>query len=146
VRIDGGIKTGRDVVLAAVGRRRSLFGTAALVAEGCVMARTCHSNNCPVGVATQRPELRAKFNGTPEQVMHFLLHVAHEVREILASLGARSLNDIIGRTDLLSQIDRDHDDVSLARLIEYVARPHDAIRVHGANPTPLSKPARSIAR
>jgi glutamate synthase (ferredoxin) len=132
VRIDGGIKTGRDVVLAALlGADEVSFGTAALVAEGCVMARTCHSNNCPVGVATQRPELRAKFSGTPEQVIHFLLHVAHEVREILASLGARSLNDIIGRTDLLSQIHRDHDDVSLARLIEYVAGPNDAIRYMG---------------
>ena len=132
VRIDGGIKTGRDVVLAALlGADEVSFGTAALVAEGCVMARTCHSNNCPVGVATQRPELRAKFSGTPEQVIHFLLHVAHEVREILASLGARSLNDIIGRTDLLSQIKRDHDDVSLARLIEYVAGPNDAIRYMG---------------
>ena len=119
------------MLAALLGADEVSFGTAALVAEGCVMARTCHSNNCPVGVATQRPELRAKFSGTPDQVIHFLLHVAHEVREILASLGARSLNDIIGRTDLLSQISRDHDDVSLARLIEYVAGPNDAIRYMG---------------
>jgi glutamate synthase (ferredoxin) len=132
VRIDGGIKTGRDVVLAALlGADEVSFGTAALVAEGCVMARTCHSNNCPVGVATQRPELRAKFTGTPEQVIHFLLHVAHEVRELLAEMGARSLNDIIGRTDLLSQLPRQEDEVSLTRLIQYVAGPDDAIRYMG---------------
>ena len=132
VRIDGGIKTGRDVVLAALlGADEVSFGTAALVAEGCVMARTCHNNNCPVGVATQRPELRAKFTGTPEHVMHFLLHVAYEVREILASLGATRLDDIIGRTDLLSQIPRHQDDVSLERLIAYVAGPNDAIRYNG---------------
>ncbi len=132
VRIDGGIKNGRDVVLAALlGADEVSFGTAALVAEGCVMARTCHNNNCPVGVATQRPELRAKFTGTPESVIHFLLHVAHEVRETLAELGVTSLNDIIGRTDLLRQIPRTHDDVSLERLIQYVAGPNDAIRYMG---------------
>lgn len=139
VRIDGGIKTGRDVVLAALlGADEVSFGTAALVAEGCVMARTCHSNNCPVGVATQRPELRAKFTGTPEQVIHFLLHVAHEVRELLAEMGARSLNDIIGRTDLLSQLPREGDDVSLTRLIQFVAGPDDAIRYMGEPNTLVS--------
>ncbi|HEX5689679.1 MAG TPA: glutamate synthase-related protein, partial [Roseiflexaceae bacterium] len=102
LRADGGLKTGRDVVVAALlGADEFSFGTAALVAEGCVMARTCHSNNCPVGIATQRPELRAKFNGTPEQVIHFFLHLAQEVREVLAALGARSLEEIVGRVDLL---------------------------------------------
>ncbi len=80
------------------------FGTAALVAEGCLLARACHSNTCPVGVATQDPKLRAKFAGTPEHVMAYLHFVAQEVREILAGLGFRSLTEIIGRTELLRQI------------------------------------------
>jgi glutamate synthase (ferredoxin) len=142
VRIDGGIKTGRDVVMAGLlGADEVSFGTAALVAEGCVMARTCHSNNCPVGVATQRPELRAKFTGTPDQVVHFLLHVAQEVRELLAELGARTFDEIVGRSDLLSQIERHHDDVSLARLIEYVAGPADAIRAMGEPNTTVATSA-----
>ena len=131
LRVDGGIKTGRDVVMAALlGADEFSFGTAALVAEGCVMARTCHSNNCPVGVATQRPELRAKFNGTPDQIIHFLLHVAHEVREILASLGARSLGEIVGRTELLRQVQRGAqaaDKISLAPLLERLDRDGAAI-------------------
>src|SRR5690606_1558468 len=105
LRADGGLKTGRDVVMAALlGADEFSFGTAALVAQGCVMARTCHSNNCPVGIATQRPELRAKFDGTPEQVMHFFLHIAQEVREILASLGVRSIAEIVGHTERLRQV------------------------------------------
>ena len=104
VRVDGGFKTGLDVVLAALlGADEFSFGTAALVAEGCKMARQCHNNTCPVGIATQRPDLRAKFPGTPEMVMTYMLAVAEEVREILASLGARSLEEIIGHTDLLEQ-------------------------------------------
>jgi glutamate synthase domain-containing protein 2/glutamate synthase domain-containing protein 3 len=102
VRVDGGLKTGRDVMIAALlGAEEYGFGTAALVSAGCVMARQCHMNNCPVGVATQRPELRAKFSGTPEQVVHFMLFVAQEVRELLARLGFRSLDEVIGRADLL---------------------------------------------
>ena len=132
LRVDGGLKTGRDVVLAALlGADEFSFGTAALVAEGCVMARTCHTNNCPVGIATQRPELRAKFTGTPEQVVHFFLHVAQEVREILATLGARSLDEIIGRTDLLCQVRRGHpeaDRLDLTPLLQRVDRPGDPIR------------------
>ena len=121
LRADGGLKTGRDVVMAALlGADEFSFGTAALVAEGCVMARTCHSNNCPVGIATQRPELRAKFKGTPEQVMHFFLHLAQEVREVLASLGARTLSEVVGRTDLLEQIKRggEGDLLNMSALLE----------------------------
>jgi glutamate synthase (ferredoxin) len=104
LRVDGGIKTGRDVVLAALlGADEVSFGTAALLAEGCIMVRTCHLDTCPVGIATQRPELRAKFAGTPEMVMVYMLHVAEEVRRILASLGLRSLAEAVGRTDLLRQ-------------------------------------------
>jgi len=105
VRVDGGFQTGRDVLLAALlGADEYSFGTAAVVAEGCLMARACHNNTCPVGIATQKPELRAKFPGTPENVMHFFGHLAEEVRELLAALGARSLDEIIGRVDLLEQV------------------------------------------
>jgi len=102
LRADGGMKTGRDVVIAALlGAEEFAFGSAALVAAGCVMARQCHSNLCPVGIAAQKPELRAKFPGTPEHVVNFMLFVAQQVREILAGLGFRTLDEIIGRVDLL---------------------------------------------
>ncbi len=102
---DGGLHTGRDVIVAALlGADRFGFGTAALVAVGCKMARQCHLNTCPVGIATQREELRKKYFGTPEMLIHFLTHVAQEVREILAKLGYESLEDLIGRADLLAQI------------------------------------------
>ncbi len=104
LRADGGMKTGRDVVIAALlGADEYSFGTAALVAEGCIMARACHNNTCPVGIATQRLDLRAKFSGKPEMVMAFFRYLAQEVREILASLGLRSLEEAIGRSDLLRQ-------------------------------------------
>ena len=109
VRVDGGLKSGRDVVIAALlGADEFSFGTAAMIAEGCVMARVCHNNTCPAGVATQRPDLRAKFVGRPENVMAFMRHVAEDVREILAELGYRSLDEIIGRTDLLEQVRTGH--------------------------------------
>jgi glutamate synthase (ferredoxin) len=96
------LKTGRDVMVAALlGADEYSFGTAALLAEGCLMVRTCHLDTCPVGIATQRPELRAKFAGTPEMVEAFMRAVAQEVRELLACLGFRSLDDVIGRVDLL---------------------------------------------
>ncbi|NOK62329.1 MAG: Glutamate synthase domain 1 [Chloroflexi bacterium AL-W] len=133
VRADGGFKTGRDVVMAALlGADEFSFGTTALVAEGCIMARTCHNNNCPVGIATQRPELRAKFKGTPEHVIHFFLHLAEEIRELLAVLGARSIDDIIGRTDLLHQVSpKGHTNighVKLDTLLERMDNENDAIR------------------
>src|SRR6202022_4303951 len=104
LRVDGGIKSGRDVVIAALlGADEYSFGTAALLAEGCIMVRTCHLDTCPAGIATQRPELRAKFAGTPEMLEAYLTHVAEEIRHILAGLGLRRLDDAIGRTDLLSQ-------------------------------------------
>jgi glutamate synthase (ferredoxin) len=104
LRVDGGIKSGRDVVIAALlGADEFSFGTAALLAEGCIMVRTCHLDTCPAGIATQRPELRAKFAGTPEMLEAYLTHVAEEIRHILAGLGLRRLDDAIGRTDLLSQ-------------------------------------------
>ena len=102
LRVDGGLKTGRDVMVAALlGADEYSFGTAALLAEGCLMVRTCHLDTCPVGIATQRPELRAKFAGTPEMVAAFMTAVAEEVRGLLACLGFRTLDEVIGRADLL---------------------------------------------
>jgi glutamate synthase (ferredoxin) len=104
VRVDGGIKTGRDVVVAALlGADEVSFGTALLLAEGCLMVRTCHVDSCPVGIATQRPELRAKFAATPEMVENYLLLVSEEVRRHLAALGLRSFDDAVGRVDLLQR-------------------------------------------
>lgn len=102
LRADGGMRTGRDIVIAALlGADEFSFGTAAAIAEGCVMARACHLNTCPAGIATQRPELRAKFDATPEHLMAFLLYVAEEVRELLAELGVSSLEEIIGQVERL---------------------------------------------
>ncbi|MDX6409550.1 MAG: glutamate synthase large chain [Gaiellaceae bacterium] len=102
VRVDGGIKTGRDVVVAALlGADEVSFGTALLLAEGCLMVRTCHVDSCPVGIATQRPEMRAKFAATPEMVENYLLLVSEEVRRHLAALGLRSFDEAVGRADLL---------------------------------------------
>ena len=107
LRTDGGIKTGRDVVIAAMmGAEEYGVATTALVAMGCIMVRQCHSNTCPVGVCTQDTELREKFTGTPEKIVNLFTFIATEVREILAELGFVSLNEIIGRTDLLRQVSK----------------------------------------
>jgi glutamate synthase (NADPH/NADH) large chain len=107
LRTDGGLKTGRDVVMAAMmGAEEYGMGTSSLIAMGCIMVRQCHSNTCPVGVCSQDEELRKKFSGTPEKVVNFFNFIATEVREILASIGYKSINEIIGRTDLLSQINK----------------------------------------
>ncbi|MEM9483670.1 MAG: glutamate synthase large subunit [Cyanobacteria bacterium P01_F01_bin.116] len=103
LRVDGGLKTGWDVVMGALmGAEEYGFGTIAMIAEGCIMARVCHTNSCPVGVATQREELRRRFNGIPEHVVNFFHFVAEEVRSLLAHLGYRSLREVIGRADLLT--------------------------------------------
>jgi glutamate synthase (NADPH/NADH) large chain len=107
LRTDGGIKTGRDVVIAAMlGAEEFGIGTASLVAVGCLMVRQCHSNTCPVGVCTQDEKLRARFTGTPDKVVNLFSFIAQEAREILAGLGLRSLNEAVGRTDLLQQVSR----------------------------------------
>ena len=107
LRTDGGLKTGRDIVMAAMmGAEEYGMGTSSLVAMGCIMVRQCHSNTCPVGVCSQDKLLREKFSGTPEKVVNFFTFVATEVREILASLGYKSINEIIGRTDLLTQVNK----------------------------------------
>jgi glutamate synthase (ferredoxin) len=102
LRADGGFKTGWDVLMAALmGAEEYGFGSVAMIAEGCIMARICHTNNCPVGVATQQEQLRKRFSGIPEHVVNFFYFVAEEVRSLLARLGYRSLAEVIGRADLL---------------------------------------------
>ncbi len=102
LRADGGLKTGWDVIMAALmGAEEYGFGSVSMIAEGCIMARVCHTNQCPVGVATQQEKLRQRFPGTPEHVVNFFYYVAEEVRSILARLGYSNLLDIIGRADLL---------------------------------------------
>jgi len=104
VQADGQMKTGRDVIIGAMlGAEEFGFATAPLVVEGCIMMRKCHLNTCPVGVATQDPELRKKFSGKPEHVVNFFFFIAEEVRELMAQLGIRKFNDLIGRTDLLDK-------------------------------------------
>jgi glutamate synthase (ferredoxin) len=131
VRIDGGVKTGRDVVVAALlGADEVSFGTALLLAEGCLYVRSCHLDTCPVGIASQRPELRAKFGGTPEMVEAYLLFVAEEARRLLASLGLRSVAEAVGRVELLHQRqtgDASADAIDLAPLL---ARPEGAAHRH----------------
>jgi glutamate synthase (NADPH/NADH) large chain len=150
LRVDGGIKTGRDVVIAAMlGAEEFGVGTASLIAMGCIMVRQCHSNTCPVGVCTQDPKLRQKFLGSPEKVVNLFSFMAEEVREILASLGVRSLNEIVGRTDLLQQVSRGAahlDDLDLNPLLAQ-ADPGDAPRfctVEGRNEVPDTLDAQMI--
>jgi glutamate synthase (NADPH) large chain len=129
LRTDGGLRTGRDIVMAAMlGAEEFGIGTLSLVAMGCIMVRQCHSNTCPVGVCVQDPALRERFTGTPEKVVNLMSFIAEDVREILASLGFRSLNDVVGRTDLLAQVSRgaSHlDDLDLNPLL---------VRVEGNTP------------
>ncbi|MFT5787632.1 MAG: glutamate synthase (NADPH/NADH) large chain [Ascidiaceihabitans sp.] len=107
LRTDGGLRTGRDVVMAAMlGAEEYGIGTAALIAMGCIMVRQCQSNTCPVGVCTQDEALRDKFTGNADKVVNLITFYAQEVRELLASIGARSMDDIIGRADLLAQVSR----------------------------------------
>jgi len=105
LRTDGGLKSGRDIVVAAMlGAEEFGFGTGVLIAMGCDMARQCHLDTCPTGIATQRLDLRAKFAGRPEYVVNYLTLIAEEVRRILASIGASSLDEVIGRVELLEQL------------------------------------------
>ena len=102
LQVDGGLRTGKDVIIGALlGADEFGFSTAPLISIGCIMMRKCHLNTCPVGIATQRPELRKKFKGTPEDVIKFFFFIAEEVRNILAEMGFKKLDDIIGRTDKL---------------------------------------------
>ncbi|MEO0466817.1 MAG: glutamate synthase large subunit [Pseudomonadota bacterium] len=128
LRTDGGLRTGRDIVIAAMlGAEEYGIGTASLVAMGCIMVRQCHSNTCPVGVCTQDPELIKKFSGNPDKVVNLMSFIAEDVRRILGDLGLKSLDDAIGRTDLLAQVSRGAahlDDLDLNPLLVQVDTPH----------------------
>ncbi len=133
LRTDGGMRTGSDIVTAAIlGAEEFNFGTAALIATGCVYVRQCHLNTCPVGVATQDEKLRGKYKGTPEMVVNFFNAVAEEVREILASLGVRKLTDLIGRPEYLKQRHVPNhpkaNTLDLSRLLACIADNEDAPR------------------
>jgi glutamate synthase domain-containing protein 2/glutamate synthase domain-containing protein 1/glutamate synthase domain-containing protein 3 len=133
VQTDGQLKTGRDVVIAAMlGADEMGFSTGPLIATGCIMMRACHLNTCPVGIATQDPELRKRFKGTPEHVVNFFFFVAEEVREILAGLGLRTLDEAVGRVDLLSVREAiEHwkaRGVDLTHILTHVELPQDTPR------------------
>ncbi|MEO1039885.1 MAG: glutamate synthase large subunit [Pseudomonadota bacterium] len=135
LRADGGIRTGRDIVIAAMlGAEEFGVGTTSLVALGCLMVRQCHSNTCPVGVCTQDEDLRGRFPGLPDHVVNLMTFIARDTREILARLGAKSLEDVIGRADLLKQVSRGSahlDDLDLNPLLVRVdphARPPRSTR------------------
>lgn len=119
LRVDGGIRTGRDVVIAAMlGGEEYGFGTIAMIAEGCVMARVCHLNTCPVGVTSQKEELRKKFPGTPEHVVNFFHFVAEETRQLMAHLGYSKFEDLIGRSDLLKESSSQSDRIAKTKEID----------------------------
>ena len=131
LRTDGGLRTGRDIVMAAMmGAEEYGIGTAALIAMGCIMVRQCQSNTCPVGVCTQDEDLRAKYTGSADKVVNLITFYAQEVREILASIGAKSLEEVIGRADLLAQVSRGSahlDDLDLNPLLITVDGAHDIV-------------------
>jgi glutamate synthase (NADPH/NADH) large chain len=131
LRTDGGLRTGRDIVMAAMmGAEEYGIGTAALIAMGCIMVRQCQSNTCPVGVCTQDEDLRARYTGSADKVVNLITFYAQEVREILASIGAKSLKEVIGRADLLAQVSRGSahlDDLDLNPLLITVDGAHDIV-------------------
>lgn len=144
LRVDGGIKTGRDIIIGALlGAEEFGFGTALMIAEGCVMARQCHLNTCPVGVATQDKRLREKFSGKPEHIINYLKFVAQEVREYLANMGYRSLDEIIGKVELLRPtIPSDHykaKHVSLEHVLIDIPKDKPRKSTQDSNPIPPSK-------
>ena len=142
LQTDGGIRTGRDVVIAALlGAEEMGFSTAPLVTLGCIMMRKCHLNTCPVGIATQDPMLREKFAGAPDHVVNYLFMVAEEAREIMAGLGFRRMDDMIGRTDALGARKAighwKADGLDLSPILAPAQKPHDAVGVrctHKAGP------------
>jgi glutamate synthase (NADPH/NADH) large chain len=140
LRCDGGLRTARDVLFAAMlGADEFAFGTAVLVALGCDMARQCHLNTCPTGIATQRPDLRAKFRGKPEHVVRFFEELARDLQQLLGRMGFRSLQEAIGRTDLLEQVRHD----GKLELSSMLAAPVDGARTWGGgrNPRPVERMA-----
>jgi glutamate synthase domain-containing protein 2/glutamate synthase domain-containing protein 1/glutamate synthase domain-containing protein 3 len=146
VEVDGQMKTGRDVVIGALlGADEFGFSTAPLIALGCIMMRVCHLNTCPVGIATQDPELRRRFRGTPEHVTAYLMFIAEEVRTLMASLGIRRFEDLIGRTDLLETDEAvEHwkaRGVDLSMVLGSIDLPPDVPRRHTRAQTPVLEDA-----
>ncbi|AXG09858.1 glutamate synthase large subunit [Haloplanus rubicundus] len=129
VSTDGGMMTGRDVAIAALlGAEEYVFGTASLITSGCVMARICHTNNCPTGVATQDEDLRDRFTGQPDHVINYMAFLAEELREIMAELGFRSVEEMIGRPGLLKQTETDHPKAKHLDLSAIIAEPEGGER------------------
>jgi glutamate synthase (NADPH/NADH) large chain len=129
LQTDGQLKTGRDVVLAGIlGAEEFGFGTGSLISLGCIMMRKCHLNTCPVGVATQDPELRSRFQGKPEHLINYFTFIAQEVREIMAQIGIRYFDDLVGRTDLLMQRQVDHWKARTVDLSAILYQPEEAKR------------------
>ncbi len=142
LRTDGGIKNGRDVVIAAIlGAEQYNFGTTAMIAMGCVYVRKCHLNTCPVGIATTDPKFRAKFKGTPEMVINYFNAVAHEAREIMAKLGVRTMDELIGHPELLVQ--REVPDHPKANTLDFSRLLKDVVP---AVSKAIEKPESDIAR
>ena len=134
IQTDGGLRTGRDVVIGALlGAEEFGFSTAPLITLGCIMMRKCHLNTCPVGIATQDPELRDKFNGKPEHVVNYLFMVAEEARQIMASLGFRTIDEMVGRVDCLeTKAAIDHwkaDGLDLSSILAPAPKPHENVDV-----------------
>ena len=135
LQTDGGLKTGRDVVIAAIlGAEEFGFSTAPLVTLGCIMMRKCHLNTCPVGIATQNPVLRKNFQGQPEHVINYLFMVAEEAREIMAQLGVPTMEELIGRVDVLAADSAiSHwkaDGLDLTPILTPAQKPHDQVEVY----------------
>ncbi len=141
LRTDGGLRTGRDIIMAAMmGAEEYGIGTAALIAMGCIMVRQCQSNTCPVGVCTQDEKLRDKFTGTADKVVNLITFYAQEVRELLAGIGARSMDEIVGRADLLAQVSRGSahlDDLDLNPLLITVNGSNDIVYNRDRPRTPV---------
>lgn len=135
LQTDGQLKTGRDVVVATLlGAEEYGFSTAPLITVGCIMMRKCHLNTCPVGIATQDPELRRKFNGQPEHVVNYLFMVAEETRELMAELGFRTINEMVGRCDML-ELDREiahwkAKSIDLTPILTPAKKPHDRVQTY----------------
>ena len=135
LQTDGQLKTGRDVVIAALlGAEEFGFATAPLITIGCIMMRKCHLNTCPVGIATQDPELRKKFNGKPEHVINYLFMVADEARHLMAELGFRTVNEMVGRCDML-ELDRDiahwkAKNIDLTPILTPAQKPHENVQTY----------------
>ena len=135
LQTDGGLKTGRDVVIAALlGAEEMGFSTAPLITLGCIMMRKCHLNTCPVGIATQDPELREKFTGKPEHAVNYLFMVAEEARQLMAKLGFRTMNEMVGRVDCLETEDAikhwKSDGLDLTSLLTRIELPHENVGVY----------------